>query len=323
MQVINRQPIASQTSWSPTIFQPIQNLWERYIYTQLNRAHATARTIPFNNQDRIIFFSDAHRGDGGREDSFVPNKRLFLHALNHYFHKGYTYVEVGDGDELWKYPDFSRIRRAHHEVFDLLHRFKRENRLHIVTGNHDVRRPEEMETERDGLVSHEAFFLKHQESEQDLFVIHGHQVDISSSRMHHFSQWFVERFLPLLQRTGMITTIARERQQISMPDSFWSWLKSLKPSTCQVEQRLMQWASERRQMIICGHTHVHQFPRNVNVPYFNTGSCLYDKSLTGLELVNGRLQMIRWCAFEEDRLGQTVYFSKEPISPIWDLNLRL
>lgn len=320
MQVINKNPAFSPQAWTPPLLSPLEAWWQGFIYRQLNQAYSTAKTIPFNNQDRLIFLSDSHRGDGGGSDVFKPNKSLFLHALKAYFDQGFTYVEVGDGDELWKYPNFKRIRQAHQDVFDLLHRFNRERRLHIITGNHDVRRPEEMETERDGLLSREALLFEHSESHQKLFVVHGHQVDISSSRMHHISQWSVELFLPMLHRLGVISKVAKEKPESCMPNDFFSWFKSLKPNTCQVEQRLMQWASQNRQITICGHTHVQQFPRNRAVPYINTGSCLYDRYITGLELIGGRLQMIKWKAQE---IQGRVQFLREPMSSVWDLNEKL
>ncbi len=41
------------------------------------------------------------------------SKELFLHALTPYYQESFTYVEVGDGDELWKNRKFSDVRRAH------------------------------------------------------------------------------------------------------------------------------------------------------------------------------------------------------------------
>ncbi|MEW6651126.1 MAG: serine/threonine protein phosphatase, partial [Chloroflexota bacterium] len=62
-----------------------------------------AERIEFSNSDRLVFFSDVHRGNNSWADEFARNETIYLCALQYYYDHNYTYVEVGDGDELLKF----------------------------------------------------------------------------------------------------------------------------------------------------------------------------------------------------------------------------
>ena len=47
-------------------------------------------------------------------------------------------------------------------------------------------------------------------------------------------------------------------------------------------------------MLICGHTHRFKFPRTNDLPYFNTGCCIYPTTITAIEIEGGRVQIVRW-----------------------------
>ncbi|MBN1640429.1 MAG: glycosyltransferase [Anaerolineae bacterium] len=96
---------------------------------RLEQVFLAAPTVAFDSQSRFVFLGDCHRGNGGRTDAFAVNEDLVCHALSHYFRAGFTYVEVGDGDELWQNRCFNDIRRAHGRTYDLLHRFHADGRL--------------------------------------------------------------------------------------------------------------------------------------------------------------------------------------------------
>ena len=116
---------------------PGEDIFRNLAHKHLDHVFHTAPIIPFDDTSRFILFSDCHRGDGSNIDAFAINKTLFRQALNHYYELGYTYIEVGDGDELWQNRFFHTIREAHAPIFDLLHRFHQQNRLHLIFGNHD------------------------------------------------------------------------------------------------------------------------------------------------------------------------------------------
>jgi len=62
----------------------------------------SANEIPFDDSSKIILMSNCHRGDGGLADDFLKNRNIYFAALTHYYNSNFTYIEIGDGDELWK-----------------------------------------------------------------------------------------------------------------------------------------------------------------------------------------------------------------------------
>jgi len=51
-------------------------------HRRLTEVFEAAQRVPFDDDSRIVFFSDCHRGDNSRADGFARNKALFLHALS-------------------------------------------------------------------------------------------------------------------------------------------------------------------------------------------------------------------------------------------------
>ena len=59
-------------------------------------------------------------------------QNFFIYALNQYATQGYTYIEVGDGDELWQNPHFHKVFKAHPRTFDLLHSLYEKKQLYML-----------------------------------------------------------------------------------------------------------------------------------------------------------------------------------------------
>jgi hypothetical protein len=49
---------------------------------------------------KLIIMSDIHRGDGTGSDDFAHNSLLYKCALDYYLENGFTYIELGDAEEL-------------------------------------------------------------------------------------------------------------------------------------------------------------------------------------------------------------------------------
>ena len=259
----------------PLLKSPVAGgLWYRIASRRLHHVHITSPEVLYNDRSRLVFFSDSHRGDGGRADKVAPNEPLFRKALEHYYREGFTYIEVGDGDELWQSWRFPRVRRAYGRIYDLLHRFHEGERLHLILGNHDIASTRRRSELRDGLPMHEGLTLRHSRSNQRIFVVHGHQADFKSDRMHPFSRFAVRHLWPHLQRLGIRGWKREERYKI--------------------EKRIIRWADEQHQAVICGHTHRPMSARYGEPAYFNTGSCLTRGLLSGLEIVGNAILPIRW-----------------------------
>ena len=47
-------------------------------------------------------------------------------------------------------------------------------------------------------------------------------------------------------------------------------------------------------LTITGHTHRPRFPEPGDIPFFNDGSCVHPRSITGIEIENGNISLIKW-----------------------------
>ncbi len=62
-----------------------------------------------------------------------------------------------------------------------------------------------------------------------------------------------------------------------------------------VERRIKKWMLQHHNPItIIGHTHRPRFPKPNETPLFNDGSCVHPRSITGLEIENGKITLIKW-----------------------------
>ena len=102
---------------------------------RLDKAYNTAKIIPFDDDSKFILFSDCHRGDNSFADDFSHNRDVYVHALTHYLEAGFSYCELGDGDELWETQKFDAIFQAHKDVYLLLKKFHDAERLLQKTEN--------------------------------------------------------------------------------------------------------------------------------------------------------------------------------------------
>lgn len=258
---------------------------------------AEKNEILFTNQDKFIIFSDQHRGKNDWGDDFAHNQLLFFHALTSYYEDGFTYIENGDGDELSENWIFRNIRRAHSHIFWLMKRFHNEGRLIMIHGNHDMVRRYPSVVRRTlykyyddregkevslfhGVRMQEGIVLKHQETGKKIFVVHGHQADFFNT----YFWWLGVLTLPLWK--SIFQKILGWRDPTSPAQNRWKKNK--------VEQSLMQWAEENDQIIICGHTHRSWHPVAGDPPYFNDGSCVHPRAITGIEIQNGTIALVKW-----------------------------
>lgn len=264
---------------------------------RLDRAYRNAQRIPFNNKDKFIFFSDCHRGDKSFADEFARNENIYFHALKHYYHEGFIYCELGDGDELWEHSSFESILMAHKNVYALLQKFHAQERLHLIWGNHDMVYKDPYYVKKhlttyfdpkDGreeilfknLQYHEAIILENTITGQELFLCHGHQADWMNYHGWRFNRFLVRILWKPLQIFG-----------ISDPTSPAKNYKEL----IKVERRIKKWITENNnKLTISGHTHRPRFPEPGDIAFFNDGSCVHPRSITGIEIENGMISLIKW-----------------------------
>ncbi|GAH33147.1 unnamed protein product, partial [marine sediment metagenome] len=101
---------------------------------KFNKLLEKSETIPIDDNSKMVFFSDCHRGIGDGSDDFAHNQLIYLAALNQYNEQKFTYVELGDGDELWENKDFERIKATYRRFFETFDKFHKENRFYFIKG---------------------------------------------------------------------------------------------------------------------------------------------------------------------------------------------
>ncbi len=255
----------------------------RYALThlRLNTVLQNAPEVLFDDGSRLVLFSDCHRGDNSRADIFAVNESLFLHALQHYERSGFTYIEVGDGDELWENRRFAAIRQAHEQVYDTLHHFDQQGRLHLIYGNHDITGSYGHQVDKDGITAHEGLLLRHIHTGQRILLTHGHQADLKSDALYRVSRLAARNVWRRLQNWGLFNHTSRSNEGRPLRG---------------YERFLIAWAERKRQMLICGHTHRSMMAVERNAAYFNTGSCVLPGVLTGFEIQDGEIRLVHWSA---------------------------
>jgi len=271
---------------------------------------------------KLVCMSDMHRGDGSGADDFAQNSLIYRCALEHYLENGFTYIELGDAEELWENDNFDQIYITHTQVYELLAKFHdpdpEKTRYLKVWGNHDLYWKDNEAvycTLFPGILIHEGIVLYPGLSRGDgeaaggaILLIHGHQADPKcSGEAAAVSKFFVHHFWPDLQRCGVKDPTRA----------------AVNPGLCnEVDKRIHEWANNNDQgiaAVIAGHTHRAVF-ENLSLTerryleskvktdgvrikhqpdgsYYNTGSCVHPLCITGIEITfeNGpRLRLIKW-----------------------------
>jgi len=257
-----------------------------YYSNRISEAFQDAPELTIDEGSRIVIMSDCHRGDGSWNDSFAANRNLFLAALGEYNKNRFTYIELGDGDELWEVKDFAAIAGLYKNVFALMARFYRDDRLYLLYGNHDmVKKDPEFVSENfgplgfPGLKVHEGLVLSHSSGKYKIYLLHGHQADFFNDRLWKLSRFLVRYLWSPLESLG-VNDPTSASQNSSKKDL--------------VEQRLSRWAKEQGSIIVAGHTHRPVFSAPGEGLYFNSGSCVHREYVTAVEIKDGAISLVKW-----------------------------
>ena len=269
----------------------------------ISNSYKNAKRIPLKKDSKFIFFSDCHRGDNSYADDFANNSNIYYHALRNYLENDFTYVELGDGIELWENMFFNDIFEAHKNSFMLLREFHLKNKLHMIWGNHDMTLKNEKKsaklldtyfdkitaTDKDllsGLTFNEGIILEPEGFDKNILLIHGHQADFYNYVWWKWSRFLVRILWKPLQVVGI-------KDPTSPAKNFKELIK--------VERKIKKWIlANNNQMVISGHTHRPRFPEPNELPYFNDGSCIHPRSITGIEIVDMQISLIKWHIISRD-----------------------
>ncbi|MDD6794252.1 MAG: metallophosphoesterase [Clostridiaceae bacterium] len=287
------------------------------MYKDLMKVFEKSKRVSINSKSKIVIISDIHRGDGSYSDSLVSNKNIYKAALNYYFKEGYVLIEAGDGDELWKNKNCMDIAYNYKDVFRILNRFNKANRLYLLYGNHDnVKVNKEYFKKQkkkfskidigfgsdflyliDNIEFSEGLVLKYEEVNKEIFITHGHQVDLFNYELKFLSKFLVRHIWRHLEG------IAGFKAPISPANNY--------KRGGIIDNELDEWARENKKMIICGHTHLSRFPQVSEGTYFNDGCCVLPYSISCIEISRGLIILVKWTI--ESREDRSLYIMKQII----------
>lgn len=280
---------------------------------RLDRAFLDAPILPLCEASRYVLFSDCHRGVGTSNDNFLKNQHLYFAALQYYYQNGYTYMELGDGDELWENRSMESIVEIHSNVFWMMTLFLQENRLVLMYGNHDITKKSSAfqnrclssyfcttEQKKLPLFSNcpilEGVLLMDEPTKTFFYLTHGHQADPLNSTFWRLSRFLVRYIWKPLEHFGVLDPTSAAKNNVKKE---------------KVEKRLLRWAKERGGIVIAGHTHRPMMGSRQS-PYFNTGSCVHPRCVTCIEITGRCLYLVKWSmATHPDR---SLYVAREVLS---------
>lgn len=317
------------------------------IFSALDKLHANilqnpgdrGPVIPFDRTTgKFIIFSDQHKGARNGADDFIMAEPNYLAALEYYNARGFTYINLGDSEELWE-NSLTKIKKVNKAGFDAESKFILGNRFVKIFGNHDLYwdndplawwQLKDIYKEKIKVYEGIVLFLQEGNRKVEIFCTHGHQGD-SQSDGNWFSKFFVARVWAPLQAYLLINpnTPAYDKSKKSLHNDI-----------------MYQWSSQQKDMLlITGHTHQpvfaslthlerlyksfqfaqhqeetakvleiqaeirkreHDFAAvamdymSMKPSYFNTGCCCFtDGDMTGIEIDEGCIRLIKWKTQDE------------------------
>jgi hypothetical protein len=226
----------------------------RDIHAALDRAYAAASVRDIAAEDRLVIFSDHHKGARDGADDFLRCERSYNAALAYYDHLGYHLLELGDVEELWE-NSIEEITSCYPRTLALAARFQAGSRYTRFWGNHDLAwRDTSLFQEQMGdygygqVVPIEALRLVIHDAagagQGELFLVHGHQGTADSDRHARLSRFFVRRGWRRVQ-----TLLNRPW---NTPAVDWG-LRG------EHAEHMASWAGARKRVVVAGHTHLPVF----------------------------------------------------------------
>jgi UDP-2,3-diacylglucosamine pyrophosphatase LpxH len=279
---------------------------------RLDEVFENCKEFLIDEKSKIIFFSDCHRGNNSWADNFARNQNVYFAAMQYYLTEGFTYIEIGDGDELWENRKFSVIREAHSHAFWLLSKFHQRNRLIMIYGNHDMNKKSKRYLKRwlyfytdkrtgetvplfENIETYEGIVLKIRGTDYRFYVTHGHQGQLFNDKYWKVNRFLVRYFWKPLENLGFMDPTGPGKSYEGREKN---------------DQNIIRWIEKKDgSAIIAGHSHRPSFPKKGKPLYFNDGSCVHPRAITGIEICDGKISLVKWSIKTKD--DYTLYIGKD------------
>ncbi|MDF2187046.1 metallophosphoesterase [Paraflavitalea sp. CAU 1676] len=312
--------------------------------------------MPFEMEGaKYIVFSDQHKGCKDFADDFAPAETNYRRALQHYFDQGYTFINIGDCEELWENTPKAVIESNRLTLLEEA-RFLQEDRYYRVFGNHDLEWNYLIQQNQylkpifgEKFKVHEGVLLKtrYKNQEYAVFLTHGHQGDKKSDG-NPFSKWVVaaiwtpiQRFLEVTINTTSDSFELVDRHNIMMYE--WSAtqknlvfisghthkpvfasLDHIDRLTRQLEKAIATDNEEQAKVITADiekrkleYAGKQVVKTMAHPSYFNSGCCCFsDGDITGIEISDGFIRLTKWESSDDG--PQRKVLEEAPLDYIFD-----
>ncbi len=336
LQKIFQKPItrfAIRVSSSPkreTVFSSLSKLLE----DTRDPNSQTGVIIPFDiNTGKFIIFSDQHKGGGDFADDFRAAESTYLAALKYYYEHEYSFINLGDCEELWEATPKVAIEKNRLTLFEEA-KFLLKDRYYRVFGNHDLEWKYTIQQNLylkpifgEKLKVYEAVMLQttYDNKQFSVFLSHGHQGDLKSDG-NAFSKWVVaaiwtpiQRFLEISLDSVSDSFDLVDKHNIMMYD--WSETQknnifisghTHKPVFASLDhidrlhKQLEKAQSENNVVAVASleadlrkreaeYAGKNRVKTMAHPSYFNTGCCCFnDGDISGIEICDGFIRLVKW-----------------------------
>ena len=286
--------------------------------------------------DKVIVFSDQHKGTRNNSDDFTLSEPTYLAALDYYDQQNYLYCNLGDSEELWKNQLFG-VLKTNAATFEAEKRFIKRKAFIKLFGNHDLYWDNDplawfqlnrIYGQQIRVYEGALFRLSILGTPLSIFLTHGHQGDLQSDG-NWFSKWFVSNVWAPLQSFLRINpnTPAYDNQLKSAHNAImYSWTakqSNLALITGHTHQPVFNSLTHLERVylklnkakldgdtatiqkleaeLLAGNISGESSPRieHSKNTYFNSGCCCYsDGDITGIEIGEGMIRLIKWKSAE-------------------------
>jgi predicted phosphodiesterase len=282
---------------------------------------------------RLIILSDAHKWDRSQVDFFDHVEPVYLGALDFYNGKQFTLVLLGDieegaGDVL---PD---VLKQYPRTFAKEKEFLPDRYIRIYGNHDHDWKKADVRKLLDGVMDSTVNVWPALLLGDRIMVVHGHEGDLFSDELHGFTQillrGFKKAFETLLghspsaaengrirsrrarllykwgKRNGMIVVAGHTHlayfESISVTRLFRKIVDHLDKTlregpASNLENNKRDDLGRKRNFMMA---HDRFWKKNESLPkgalplYFNSGCCRYEDGLTGIEISEGRLALVKW-----------------------------
>lgn len=312
------------------VFEALSSLYKAILDGETKKG----LVIPYNlTTGRFIIFSDQHKGAKDGADDFATNETNYLAALDYYYQNGYHFIAMGDCEELWE-NTLLAVKKHQQPSFEKERQFIPKNAFIKIFGNHDLYWANDplapiqlKDIFKEDIPIHEGVILQTEVNGKTLniFCTHGHQGDAMSDG-NWFSKFFVSKIWAPLQMILKINpnTPAYDSQLKTLHNTLmYEWSSQ--------QDNVLLITGHTHQPVFGSLTHLERlygqllFARqqkdqsmidtlekeiqlrkfefnqsadsflNLKACYYNSGCCCYDDGdITGIEIDEGCIRLIKW-----------------------------